>query len=192
MKKDYSRKNYVFRLTIVTLFIIGFLIIISTNNKTYTNITYDISNNRSVKAMHLVSKYILNNIQNKNVTTIEEIITYKNANNVTYNGITSGYVFSKEQPITKCPPYQNKANGNIFYQDYQFGMTRIIEADSRIPCGSIIKISKINNYSDFYAIVLDHSSINLGTKLNLLFESNEVANSFEETTSTYTIVRWGW
>lgn len=192
MNKKYGRKEYIIRLTVVTLFIISFFSVISTKKEVYTNITYDINSNRSVKAMHLVSKYILENVQQKRVNTVDEIAAYGKTHSVVYNGLTKGYGFDKTNPRTTCSPYHNKANENIFYQDYQFGRARIIQADSKIPCGTVIKISKLKNYSDFYAIVLDHSSINLGTTVNLLFESEDVAASFGNNNATYTIVRWGW
>lgn len=192
MKNNYGRKEYIIRLTVVTLFIISFFSVVSTEKEVFTNITYDINSNRSVKVMHLVSKYILDNVQTKKVTTINEIALYGKNYSVIFNGVTKGYGVNKNSTRTTCSPYHNKIDGNIFYQDYQFGKARIVQTNSEIPCGTIIKISKLKNYSEFYAIVLDHSSINLGTTVNLLFESDEVALSFENATATYTIVRWGW
>ena len=192
MKKEFCRKDYIMRLSVVTIFIIGFFIVVSRNVKVYTNITYDVSSNRFLKTMHLVSKEVFNNIKPKQVTTIEEIELYGSTNHVTYNGNIGGYGYNKDYPTTTCLSNFNKGNGNNFYKDYQFGYSRVIESDSKIPCGTVIKISNFNNYSDFYAIVLDHSSINLGTTSNLLFESEEVSSSFSTTKVTYTIVRWGW
>ena len=62
MKKDYFRKNFIIRLSVVTIFIIGFFIVVSSNIKVYTNITYDVSSTRFLKTMHLVSKEIFNNV----------------------------------------------------------------------------------------------------------------------------------
>ena len=192
MKNNYGRKEYIIRLTVVTLFIISFFSVVSTEKEVFTNITYDINSNRSVKAMHLVSKYILDNVQTKKVTTINEIALYGKNYSVIFNGVTKGYGVNKNSTRTTCSPYHNKIDGIIFYQDYQFGKARIVQTNSEIPCGTIIKISKLKNYSEFYAIVLDHSPINLGTTVNLLFESDNVAASFESANATYTIVRWGW
>ena len=71
MKNNYGRKEYIIRLTVVTLFIISFFSVVSTEKEVFTNITYDINSNRSVKAMHLVSKYILDTVKVKKATTID-------------------------------------------------------------------------------------------------------------------------
>lgn len=190
MRIEKSRKDLIMRLTIVTLFIISFFVVVSTKIKVYTNVTYN--NNRSLQTMYLVSKKILNNINFKNVSNINEIVLYGNNNIVSYNSLISGYGYSKNNELSTCLSNFNESNGNIFYHDNQYGNTRIIETDSNIPCGTIIKISKLKNYSDFYAIVLDHSALNLGTSTNLLFESEEIANDFISSNAIATIVRWGW
>lgn len=193
-KRKISRIDLISRLTIVTIFIIGIFTIIGNSFNIYTNETYDISKNRSVKAVHLVSKYVLEETETKTVTTFNEVLSYAKTNPVTFTGTMTGYGPDCEGCGGRvgCSPYQNVKNGNIYFKDNEFGKVRIIAGDKNIPCGTIIKVSGLRSYGDFYAIVLDRGGAIKGTLFDLLFVSEKDASSLGRATATYTIVRWGW
>ncbi len=67
-------------------------------------------------------------------------------------------------------------NGNIYYEDSQYGKVRIVAADKSIAFGSIIEIN-----DDILAIVLDRGgAIGFGrfALFDLLFSSEAEANQF--------------
>ena len=72
--------------------------------------------------------------------------------------------------ILACPPYQNVLNNNIYYNDSMYGEIRIVAADPRIPCGSIVKISNYEE-KEFFGIVLDRGRDIQGMTIDLLYES---------------------
>jgi len=192
MKK--INKKIILRLTIIIVFIISFFSIIGNSFKTYTTLTYDISNNRSIKAIHLVSKYVLEETEVKTVATFNELLTYAKTNPVTFDGTMTGYGPDCEGCGGRvgCSPYQNVKNGNIYFNDNEFGKVRIVAGDKNIPCGTIIKVNNLRKYGEFYAIVLDRGGAIKGTLFDLLFATEKEATPLGRANATYTIVRWGW
>ena len=195
MKKK-KNKNLIFisRLAIVIIFVISFFTIISNTFKTYTNLTYDVSKNRSVKAIHLVSKYVPEETETKTVTTFNELLKYAKTNPVKFNGRMTGYGPDCVgcSGNLACPPRHNAKNGNIFFRDNEYGKVRILAGDKNIPCGTIVQVTGLKGYKPFYAVVLDRGSAITGTLFDLLFTSETQARSVGRTNATYTIVRWGW
>lgn len=179
---------------IVIVFIIGSFIIIGNSFGTYTSVTYDISKNRSIKAIHLVSKYVLEEVETKTVSSFSEVLDNAETNPVSFTGTMTGYGPDCEGCGGRvgCSPYQNVKNGNIYFNDNEFGKIRIVAGDSKIPCGTIIRVSNLRNYDEFYAIVLDRGGAIKGTLFDLLFVSEKDALTLGRATATYTIVRWGW
>lgn len=95
---------------------------------------------------------------------------------------------------TGCQPRQDVRNGNIYYNDVNYGKLRIVAADSDIACGTIVRITASRLYSEsFIAIVLDRGGAITGKKFDLLFESNKVAMqaSFQRNVK-YEVLRYGW
>ena len=89
--------------------------------------------------------------------------------------------------------YQNVTNGNIYYEDNEYGKIRILAADRSIPCGSIVKIS---NYkfieNEFYGIVLDRGSSIVGLTMDLLHEGEgDTIVVGRQYNINFEIVRWG-
>lgn len=94
---------------------------------------------------------------------------------------------------TACRPSQNVKNGNIYYNDSDYGKIRILAADKNIPCGSIIKLSNINIYSEpIIAVVLDRGGAIKGNHLDLLFETEKDMGGFStQSNIKFDIIRWG-
>ena len=195
MKKKKER-NLIFisRLAVVVVFVISFFVLMSGEFKVNTNLTYDLSKNNSMKAINLVSKYVPEETETKVVDTFNEMLKYAKTNPVKFEGTMTGY-----GPdcvgcggTLACPPRHNAKNGNIYFNDNEYGKLRILAGDKNIPCGTIVKVENVKNYGPFYAIVLDRGGAIKGTLFDLLFTSETKTSGFGRRTATYTIVRWGW
>lgn len=193
-KKNERNLVYISRLLVVIMFIIGFFMIMSDSFKVYTNLTYDISKNRSVKAIHLVSKYVAEETETKAVNTFGELLQYAKTNPVKFQGTMTGYGPDCIgcSGYLACPPRHNAKNGNIYFNDNTYGTIRIIAGDKSIPCGTIVKVEGLRKYDTFYAIVLDRGGAIKGTLFDLLYTSSSEAIKLGRANATYTIVRWGW
>ncbi len=191
-----NRKTFIFacKLTIFSLFIIGFFAIISETFKVNKNITYDVGKNRAVKAIHLVSKYIPEKTEIKTVNTFSALLKYAPTNPIKFTGTMTGYGpdCAGCSGYLGCPPRHNAKNGNIYFKDNEYGKIRIVASDQRIPCGTIIKVDNLRQYDSFYAIVLDRGGAIKETLFDLLFKSEKEASSLGRAKASYTIVRWGW
>lgn len=184
--------SYILNLSIVPLFCTLFLLIVFSSMKVTTAKTYDISRNRSLKAVNLVSKYKKPVVEIKNAKDFKSAIKTGKTNPTTFSGKMTGY-----GPDCKgcgggvsCIRY-NVRNGNIYYNDKDYGKIRILAADKKIPCGTVIRVSNLRKYKDFYAIVLDRGGAIKGNLMDLLFVSEKSVDIGRENVK-YTIVRWGW
>jgi 3D (Asp-Asp-Asp) domain-containing protein len=95
---------------------------------------------------------------------------------------------------TGCRPHQDVRNGNIYYNDINYGKLRIVASDKKYACGSIVRITAKNLYSEpFYAIILDRGGAIKNNKFDLLFASESLANyvGFQRNV-LYEIMRKGW
>lgn len=87
---------------------------------------------------------------------------------------------------------QDARNGNIYYNDEEYGTLRIVASSSKIPCGSIVRIN-IDEYdlNGMYAIVLDRG---VGASHIDLLKTSEKAWSPVRTINNvvFDIVRYGY
>lgn len=87
---------------------------------------------------------------------------------------------------------QDVRNGNIYYEDKEYGTLRIVATSTTIPCGSIIRIN-VNEYdpNGMYAIVLDRG---VGDAHVDLLKTSQVAASPVRTINkvVFDIVRYGY
>lgn len=85
-------------------------------------------------------------------------------------------------------------NGNIYYNDSNYGTVRIIAADKKYPYGSIIRIK--SNRGEFLAIVMDRGGdIGFGKRfdVDLLCESEASASNYGTTYNvTFEVLRYGY
>ena len=87
---------------------------------------------------------------------------------------------------------QDARNGNIYYNDAEYGTIRIVATTKLIPCGSIIRIN-IKEYDEngMYAIVLDRGVS--GSNIDLLKESSQTASPVRTVNNaSFDIVRYGY
>ena len=87
---------------------------------------------------------------------------------------------------------QDVRNGNIYYEDKEYGTLRIVATSTTIPCGSIIRIN-VHEYdpNGMYAIVLDRG---VGDAHVDLLKTSQVAASPVRTINkvVFDIVRYGY
>lgn len=85
---------------------------------------------------------------------------------------------------------QDARNGNIWYEDSEYGKIRIVASSKTLVCGSIIRIN-IDEYDNMYAIVLDRG---VGTGVIDLLKESEISNSPVRTLSKvkFDIIRYGY
>lgn len=192
MKKFLSiaRNQFLF---IIVLFLIT-IIVVSANEKTEI-VTHNINSARSVQAVHLVSKYNPKKVQVRRVQTFAEVLKYGPTNPVKFEGMMTGYGPDCKgcSGFSGCSPRQNLKNGNVYFNDNIYGKVRIVASSSKIPCGSIVKISNSTlSNKVITAVVLDRGGAIQGTKMDFLEESEKKALRVGKQTVTYEIVRWGW
>ena len=165
-------------------------------NKKTVIVTSNINNVKSVKSSRIVHE--IDNVEIiKTVKSTKEIKKYGGKQKLEFQGTLTGY--GPDCPgcngIVYCKPNPNVLNGNIYYNDKEYGKLRILAADYAIPCGSIIKI---NNFSfipgnEFYGIVLDRGSAIVGLTMDLLYPSeNDTIIIGRQRNINFTIERWGW
>ena len=178
-------------ITIISLAI--FFVAMGYNNKVIT--TEDISFARSIKAIHLVSKYKKEEIKTLRATSFSEVIKFGSQMPVIFSGTMTGYGPDCEGcgGKTGCPPRQDVRNGNIYFNDQEYGKINIVATDSRIPCGSIIKIRNSTIAPEVVAIALDRGGAIKESKMDFLVASEkESADKVGVQKVEYEIVRWGW
>ena len=90
----------------------------------------------------------------------------------------------------------NVRNGNIYYNDKEYGKIRIVAADKSLPFGSIIRIKNLNVFKDdVIAIVLDRGSaigFNKKVYFDLLYKSEKETQFFGKRNATFELLRRGY
>lgn len=157
--------------------------------------TENISNVRSIQAVHLVSKYNKNLVRTKTVGSFDEVLAFASSMPVKFKGSITGYGPDCEGCGGRvgCPPRPNVKNGNVYFTDQEYGKVNIVATDSRIPCGSIIKITDSSLGNEVVTIALDRGGAIKGTLMDFLVETEAKASkSVGRQKVTFEIVRWGW
>lgn len=196
-RRGESMKNMLYmvrnQLCVMLVFIIMFLIIVSGNQKEEV-ITYNVSSINSIQAVHLVSKYNPEIVETIYANNISEVLQYGQTNPVIFSGTMTGYGPDCVGCTGRvsCPPRNDVRNGNIYFNDNDYGTIRIVAADSQIPCGTIVNISGNGLSESIIAIVLDRGGAIRGTLMDLLMPSEKTSNPVGRQNVVYEIVRWGW
>ena len=186
----FIRDQMIF-LTFVSALI--FIVAIGYNSNSVT--TEDISTARSIQAVHLISKYKKEEVKTLQAKSFSEVLQYGSSMPVVFSGIMTGYgpdcVGCGGK--TGCPPRQDVRNGNIYFDDKEYGKIYIVATDSRIPCGSIVKIRNSNVADEITAIALDRGGAIKENKMDLLVESESYSSAkIGKQKVIYEIIRWGW
>lgn len=195
MKKLSSTLLY--RLGYIFLFLL-FALIISGGSGIKTNYAANIGNATSLQAAHFVAKYDDTEeiLEVKTVSNMDEVALYGQFSPVMFIGQMTAYGPDCVGCTGKvaCPPRQDVRNNNVYYQDVTYGSVRILAADKRIPCGSIIKIQNLTfSVEPVYGIVLDRGGAITGNIIDYLVASERDSSTVgRQKNIQFEIIRWGW
>ncbi len=198
---DEDRKSFlkaIISRALIVVTVFTYAMILAGTRSHQTNYVSNVNGVKSLEAVHIISKY-----DNKNhtldvlhVNDIQEAATYGSTMPISFNGQMTAY-----KPNCKgcsgrlaCPPRQNVTNGNIMFDDVTYGKIRILAADPRIPCGTIVKITNVSFSSEpIIGIVLDRGGAIKGNIIDFLV--SEVDNMDvigRQKNVSYEVLRWGW
>lgn len=185
-------------LFVIMIFGLGFVILSGNSRKVIT--TSNINSVKSLQAVHIVNKYNSIKEAEKKVEipffeSFYDAISVASTSPVAFNGKLTAY--GPDCPgcsgNSACPPRQNFKNGNIYFEDQVYGKVRVVAADRSIPCGSIVRISGINIYSEpILAIVMDRGGAVNGNHMDLLFTSQSNLEGFVTSNVKFELIRYGW
>ena len=191
----YKKKNNVLKYFAFLIFLFVIAIIIIDGNKKVSIVTSNVNNVKSIKSSRIVLEKEVEPI--KKVSNTADIKKYGNLYKIEFKGTLTGY--GPDCPgclgMVYCRPNPNVQNGNIYYNDSEYGKLRILAADYAIPCGSIIKIENFSfiQGNEFYGIVLDRGSSIVGLTMDLLYPSEaDTVIIGRQYNINFTIERWGW
>lgn len=193
MAKQEKRKVINYFMIIFFIFILAFIVV--SGNSTRSVTTSNINTVKSIQSSRIIKE--INSPTIRLVKNTNEIKKYGKNSQIQFIGTLTGYgpdCPGCEGPVY-CKPNPNVKNGNIYFDDSQYGKLRILAADYSIPCGSIVKIE---NYKyilgeSFYGIVLDRGSAIVGLTMDLLYPSEKDTIIIgRQRNIRFTIERWGW
>jgi 3D (Asp-Asp-Asp) domain-containing protein len=187
-------RRKVLRLYLVVIFVFAIAFIIVGGNKKTNIVTSNVNNVKSVLSTRIVQK---NSESTKLVRNVNEIKKYGSITKIKFVGTLTGY--GPDCPgcggHVACRPNPDVRNGNIYYNDKEYGTIRILAADYSIPCGSIVHISnfKFVSNKEFTGIVLDRGSAIVGLTMDLLYPSEaDTVIIGRQRNIEFEILRWGW
>lgn len=189
----YKKKTYVIRYFASLIFIFFLAVMVIDGNKKINIVTSNVNNVKSIQSSRIIHE--IDGV--KKVNNTNDIKKYGKNYKIEFTGTLTGY--GPDCPgcigMVYCSPNPNVLNGNIYYNDKEYGKLRILAADYSIPCGSIIKIKNFSFISgnEFYGIVLDRGSAIVGLTMDLLYPSEDDTIIIgRQKNINFTIERWGW
>ncbi len=112
----------------------------------------------------------------------------------TFQGVLTGYGYDCVGCSGITSSGYDIRNGNIYYQDPEYGQIRIIAADRKYPFGTIMRISE--NEKSIIAIVLDRGGAiytgNVDADLVVSSESVAVQEVGKWQNATFEVLRYGY
>ena len=195
-----TKKKAVIRYFSLVIYFFFLALIIVTGKERSEIVTSNVNNVKSIRSSRIVHEYdngLLKTYNTKLVTNTNDIRKYGKDYKIEFNGTLTGY--GPDCPgcigFVYCSPNPNVLNGNIYFNDKQYGKLRILAADYSIPCGSIVHIKnyKFAENSEFTGIVLDRGSAIVGLTMDLLYPSEaDTVIIGRQRNINFTIERWGW
>lgn len=203
MINSKPKKNFGKKIISFVFYVFGMLFIC-------TGIIGYISLDNSYKSLENSNLNVGENVSTKELVSAFQKFDKKALNPVMYNSFEQAVYNSQFYPTSfvgklvhygpDCPMCsgrlgcngQDARNGNIYYNDKEYGKVRIVAMSSSLPCGSIIKINVDAYDSDgMYAIVLDRGVS--GAMVDLLKTSARAKSPVRTVNNvTFDIVRYGY
>lgn len=181
----------------VVVFILSLFMIVASGASSKTNYVANISNIKSLQAVHIVQKYdnLDEELKVRMVSNMQEAREFGEQGPISFVGQMTSYGPDCVgcSGIVACPPRLDVSN-DIYYEDSEYGTVRILAADRNIPCGSIMKISNLSfTDEEMIGIVLDRGGVIKGNIIDLLSESEAASSDVgREKEVLFEVVRWGW
>ncbi len=195
MKKRIKRYRSRF---FVLCFVVLLLFVIALGNERDVIVTYNVNSVKSIEAVHIVSKYstLVKPELPTPYQTFEDAVAHGAEGPVSFVGTMTGYGPDCVGCGGRvgCPPRQDVRNGNIYFNDNEYGTVRIVATDKRIPCGSIVRISNFSFQEEpIIAIALDRGGAIVNNTMDLLYASESETNAIgRQYNIQFDIIRWGW
>ena len=198
MRYKHKNKEPIIKYFLCLFSLIVFVFIIATNNKKSVIVASNINTVKAVESSRIKiikeeeKKENWEVIEYKKINSLNDITSYNEK--IEFIGTITGYGPDCVgcSGVLACPPNKNVLNNNIYYNDNFFGTVRILAADPKIPCGSIIKVSNYDN-QEFLGIVLDRGRDIHGLTMDLLFDSEKtVTNLGRKYDINFKVERWGY
>lgn len=199
LKKNIGKRliSGVFYFSGILFICAGVIMLFSLDNSVLKE-TDKVTNNNLGKSIS--SKELVNTFQELDKRTIEPVMynDFVDAiNNARY--YPTSFVGKLVHYGPDCPECgghlgcngQDARNGNIYYNDSEYGKVRIVAMSASVPCGSMIKIN-VDEYdkNGMYAIVLDRGVS--GPMVDLLKTSSRAACVGTKNGVVFDIVRYGY
>lgn len=189
--------SYLGKCVLGVMYGVALIMIILSGNNTEEIVTNNVNRVKILKSERMIAGEKEQKLNFLRVYNTYEIKQYGPSNPVEFGGTLTGYGPDCEgcSGIIACSPYPNVQNGNIWFEDPEYGRIRIVAADRSIPCGSIINIQNymFNEYQDFYAIVLDRGGAIVGMTMDLLYDSEASTLIVgRQRDINFQVVRWGY
>ena len=153
---------------------------------------------KSLEAINIINRYDNRNqtLNVRSVSTMKEVSLYGPDVPVSFTGQMTAYYATCPgcTGYVYCPPRQNVANGNVFFDDSTYGEVRILAADPAIPCGTIVEVDNLTFSNEpIVGIVLDRGGAIKGNIMDFLISEDEDSDTVgRQYNVKYEILRWGW
>lgn len=189
--------SYLGKCVLGVMYGVALIMIILSGSNTEEIVTNNVNRVKILKSERMIAGEKEQKLNFLRVYNTYEIKQYGPSIPVEFGGTLTGYGPDCEgcSGIIACSPYPNVQNGNIWFEDPEYGRIRIVAADRSIPCGSIINIQNymFNEYQDFYAIVLDRGGAIVGMTMDLLYDSEASTLIVgRQRDINFQVVRWGY
>ena len=201
MNKNKNEKSF-FRVmlgrTFGTALVFTYGCFLCTGNSPVVNKVNNVNAAKSIRAYNLVLKYD-EKVKEKApmlVETMDEAAVYGPQQPISFVGQMTAYKATCKgcTGLVACPPAQDVRNNNIWYQDKTYGKIRILAADRKIPCGTIVKVTNVTfSEEPIIGIVLDRGGAIKGNIMDFLVGENDDMDVVgRQRGVNYEIIRWGW
>lgn len=179
------------------VFVFIIIVIVFMGSGKQINYASNISGASSLNSSHFVMKYEEEELVDlRVVSNMQEVKLYGPSGRVLFVGQMTAYGPDCVGCTGKvsCPPRQDVRNGNVLFNDSEYGKVSILAADPAIPCGSMIKINNLSyTKDDVYGIVLDRGGVIKGNIIDYLVSSESNSDYVgRQRNVNFEIVRWGW
>lgn len=195
-KKTFLRA--MFYRTLIVLVIFAYAFILAGLEERRTNLVSNVNGVKSIEAMHIVNRYdnSKKTLEVVHVNNMKEAATFGPNNPIAFTGQMTAYKATCVGCTGKvaCPPGQDVRNGNIWFNDNNYGKIRILAADRSIPCGTIVKMTNMTFTNDeVIGIVLDRGGAIKGNIMDFLMSEDEDMDTVgRQYNVNYEVLRWGW